>query len=172
MPLIDRRFRAHPLRYVFQCLLAAIAVMIVLLLVDAVAHTVLVAAVGASAFIAFTMPTLKISGPRYLLGGYVVGIGVGVLLWLLFDILYRHLGVESLGASRQLGVVLFGGLAVSLSTFLMVITNTEHPPAAGVALGLVVSQNWDLRVLLVILLAVAALSLVKLLLSPVLKNLL
>jgi CBS-domain-containing membrane protein len=169
--LIDRRFRAHPLRYVFQSLLAAVAMVIALLVVDVVAHTVLVAALGSTAFVVFTMPNERTSGPRFVLGGYVIGLGAGVLTWLLFDVSFRTLGLEMLGAHRGLGMVLFGGLAVGLSIFLMVVTNTEHAPAAGAALGVVVNPQWDIRVLLVILLAVAALCLCKQLLRPVLRDL-
>ena len=172
MTFIDRGFRAHPLRYVLQCLLAGIAVMVVLLLVDAVAHTVLIAALGASAFVVFTMPELSISGPRHLIGGYVVGVAVGALLWLVHDLLFHRLGLSALAGHPHFTLTLFGGLAVGVAIFLMVITDTEHPPAAGVTLGLVVNPRWDLRVLLVILLAIVALCLVRFLLRPALKNLL
>ncbi len=171
MRLIDRRFRAHPLPYVFQSLLAAVAMAIALLVVDVVSHTVLVAALGSTAFVVFTMPNQRTSGPRFVLGGYVVGLGVGALTWVLFDVAFSYLGLELLGANQMLGTVLFGGLAVGLSIFLMVVTNTEHAPAAGAALGVVVNPQWDIVVLLVILLAVAALCLCKQVLRPVLRDL-
>ena len=170
--LIDRKFQAHPLRYVWQPLLAAVSIMIVLLLVGAVAHTVLIASLGASAFIVFTMPTTTAARPRYLIGGYVVGVGVGALFGLLYGHLFGAAGIRELGTREELWLVAFAGLAVGLAIFVMVITNTEHPPATGVALGLVVNQQWDWRVLAVLILAVVALAVLRSLLRPFLKNLL
>ena len=67
--------------------------------------------------------------------------------------------------------MLFGGLAVGLAIFVMVITNTEHPPAASIALGLVLN-GFEPRVILFILLGIVSLSVIKLALKPILKNLL
>lgn len=170
--LIDRKFQAHPLRYVWQPLLAAVSIMIVLLLVGAVAHTVLIASLGASAFIVFTMPTTAAAQPRYLIGGYVVGVGVGALFGLLYGHLFGAAGIGEPGTREELWLVAFAGLAVGLAIFVMVITDTEHPPATGVALGLVVNWQWRWPALLVILLAVVALAVLRSLLRPFLRNLL
>ena len=168
MRIIDRQFRHHPHHYVLQCLLAMAAIMIVLLFMNAVAYTALIAALGASAFIVFTMPDLNVAKPRFLVGGYIVGILVGVPL----GMVRRWHWLTNLGMTESASLVLLGGLAVGLAIFLMVITNTEHPPAAGVALGLVVSTTWDVTTLAVILNAIIALSVLKWLLRPFLKNLL
>ena len=42
----------------------------------------------------------------------------------------------------QLVVVVIAALSVGLSIFLMVATNTQHPPAAGTVLGLVIN-GWN-----------------------------
>ena len=43
----------------------------------------------------------------------------------------------------QLVVDVIAALSVGLSIFLMVATNTQHPPAAGTVLGLVINGwNW------------------------------
>ena len=68
--------------------------------------------------------------------------------------------------------VLCGALAVGLAIFVMVITDTEHPPAAGLALGLVLNEACDARVLAVVLIGILALSLAKEVLKPLLIDLL
>ena len=78
---IDRHFRREDLkRYALQCGLAGFVVFILLLVLDAVTQTVLIAALGASAFIAFAVPRSLHSGPRHMIGGYVVGILAGSLI--------------------------------------------------------------------------------------------
>ncbi len=52
--------------------------------------------------------------------------------------------------------------------FLMVITDTEHPPAAGLALGLVLAESWRPEIIIVVLVGIVLVALLK----PVLKDLL
>ena len=52
----------------------------------------------------------------------------------------------------------------------MVITNTEHPPAAGMSLGLVLNQ-WDHTTIIFILGAVTVMSVIKKLLRNKLMDL-
>jgi CBS-domain-containing membrane protein len=54
--------------------------------------------------------------------------------------------------------------------FIMVVTRTEHPPAAALALGLVLN-NWNITTLLVILAGIISLSVLKRLVLPVLMDL-
>ena len=54
---------------------------------------------------------------------------------------------------------------------LMVLTNTEHPPAAGAALGLVI-HDWSLCSVGVIIVSAVALSILRAALRPRLVNLL
>ena len=166
--LLDAKFRRIPGHYVVQCLMATVAIGVVLVIMDAVEQTALIASLGASAFIAFTMPQAHVSEPRYLIGGYIVGVAAGVA----FGLTYRWLDLPAESASHEVAHVVLGGLAVGVAIFLMVVTNTEHPPAAGVALGLVINQTWDALTLVVILSAICSLSLVKWLLRRYLRNLL
>jgi CBS-domain-containing membrane protein len=61
-------------------------------------------------------------------------------------------------------------IAVGLSIFLMVITNTEHPPAAGTALG-IAAHTWSYQVVLFILLSVISLAVIRALLRSRMKDL-
>ena len=152
-------------RYALQCSLAGATVLALLLVLDAVTQTVLIAALAASAFIAFAVPRSLHSDPRHLIGGYVVGIIFGSAM----------AGLDSLfGVTNPMlahaVMVFFGAIAISLAMFFMVVTRTEHPPAAALALGIVLNE-WNLLTLAVVLTGVILLSLVKQIVLPWLLDL-
>jgi len=152
-------------RSLLQCGLAGIAVLILLLVLDAVTQTVLIAALGSSAFIAFAIPRSSRSGPRNLVGGYVVGMIAGCLMSLLDAMLSFSTPLVAHAV-----LVIFGALAISLAMLMMVVTRTEHPPAATLALGLVLNE-WDVVTLGVVLAGIVALSMIKRLVLPILLDL-
>jgi CBS-domain-containing membrane protein len=160
--ILDEGFKRHRARYVLQCLLATLVVFVVLLLLDTMSNTTTIAALGASSFIVFTMPHSQISRPRFLIGGYLVGMTAGCLCR----------GLCLVSALTRPSNALFGAIAVGLAIFLMVVTDTEHPPAAGLALGFVLNEECGLRVLAVVLIGVISLSVMRAALRPVLRNLL
>ena len=53
---------------------------------DVLNEAALITALGASAFIVFTMPTQYSSDPRRLIGGYIVGLLVGFIFFLISSI--------------------------------------------------------------------------------------
>ncbi len=162
---IDRHFRRDDLkRYTMQCGLAGLAVLVLLLVLDAVTQTVLIAALGASAFIAFAVPRSPHSGPRHMIGGYVAGIFAGSLMAVLKTL------IDVSAISDHALMVIFGAIAISLAMFTMVVTRTEHPPAAALALGLVLN-DWNLLTLIVVLSGVVGLSVIKQLVMPALLDL-
>lgn len=162
----DQHFRRESFkRYALQCGLAGVAVLALLLVLDAVTQTVLIASLGASAFIAFAVPRSLHSDPRHLIGGYVVGILAGALM----AVLNSATDVSGETATHAMMIV-FGALAISLAMFGMVVTRTEHPPAAALALGLVLNE-WNLLTLAVVLSGVVALSIIKRLVLPILLDL-
>jgi CBS-domain-containing membrane protein len=85
-------------------------------------RVVIIASIGASAFIVFAMPQSITAKRRNLIGGHTIGLLVGSLFGLV-----PH-------PSTLLCAVLYA-LCVGATIFLMVATDTEHPPAAGTALG-------------------------------------
>jgi len=149
-----------------QCGLAAVVVLTLLLVLDAVTQTVLIAALGSSTFIAFAVPRSLHSDPRHLIGGYLVGIFAGGLM----GILNAAMHFPSPETAHAV-MIIFGALATGLAMFIMVITKTEHPPAAALALGLVLNE-WDLLTLAVVVAGVVALSIIKRLVLPLLMDLL
>ena len=163
----DRRFSQNKLRYLLQCMLATISAMLVLTVLNTMANKVVIASLGASCFIAFCMPHHRASRPRLLIGGYIVGITAGTLCYWLSAVPWPG----SLSFLLTYSDVIFGGLAIGLAMFLMVVTNTEHPPAASLALGLVLGE-WNLLTVAVALVEIVMLCILKKLLKPVLINLL
>jgi CBS-domain-containing membrane protein len=164
--LEDRLRRDNLSRYLLQCTLASVFVLILLLILDSVTQTVLIAALGASTFIAFAVPRSLQSDPRHMIGGYLAGILVGSSIGTLnASILYTDV------VTAHVAMIVFGALATGLAMLVMVITKTEHPPAAALALGLVLNE-WNLLTLVVVILGVIALSICKRLVLPILMDLL
>ena len=62
-------------------------------------------------------------------------------------------------------------LSIELRALLMVITNTEHPPAASAAFALVINL-WSLFAILFVISSAIILSVVRIILRPKLANLL
>ena len=164
--LFDEKCRVHFGRYVLQTLMATATMLIVLLLLDMVEQTVLIASLGASTFIVFSMPHTHRSEPRYLIGGYLVGAVAGCSLSLIADWLNIYASFDP-----RVVDVCFAALALGISFFLMVITDTEHPPAAALALGFVLNE-WDLFALFVVMSGICLISAIRQLMKPRLMDLL
>ncbi len=164
--IIDEKVKGHLGQYLFQCSLATFVIFAILAFLDIITHTAIIATLGSSAFVVFTMPRTKSSEPRPLIGGYIMGILSGALCHLLS---VSRMGV-TLFPSQHTSYVVFGALAVGIAIFFMVVTNTEHPPAAGMALGLVLNK-WDYLTILFILGAIIVMSVSKRMLKSVLMDL-
>lgn len=166
MKIFDEKFKNNKLRYILQCSLATIAVFIVLLILDVLSDAVIVASIGASSFIAFAMPKTRSATPKVMIGGYSVGLISGIICHYLL-ILFSN------GNMIVPGNLVFAftcALAIGLTIFIMSITNTEHPPSAGIALGIVI-EGFEPVSIIVIIGGVILLASIKTLLMPILKNL-
>ncbi len=166
MRLFDPRFRRFTGRYVLQSLMAAVVLFVILAILETGAHLIVIAAIGSSTFIVFTMPHIRQAYPRSLVGGHLVGLFSGAACYIPFFWLFPQQRL----IPDTLVVVLTGALAVGLAIFLMTITNTEHAPAAGTALGIVLQGLTWTGVLFVVASAVG-LSLARWLLRGWLRNL-
>ncbi|MBN1473159.1 MAG: HPP family protein [Syntrophaceae bacterium] len=153
---IDAEFRQHWKSYVLQSMLATIAVFIVLYFLS-MQHAVIIASLGATSFIVFAMPDYITAQPRNVIGGHIVGLFCGFLFSLI-------------PLSSLLSSLLVYSLAVGTSIFMMVVTDTEHPPASGTALG-VVMTGITLNVLIAVVVSIVILSLIHRLCKPYLKDL-
>jgi len=112
------------------------------------------------------MPTKYSSEPRRLIGGYIVGVLIGCSFYFL------SISNEffSLFGDHQLSLAIFASLAVGIAMFIMAVTNSEHAPAAGIALGLVLNE-WDYVTIIFILGAILWMAGVRKLLKPLLMDL-
>ena len=150
MEIIDKSFIQKPKNYILQSLLALLALLVILSFIEILTQAAIVAALGASTFIVFAMPRSITAKPRRLIGGHVVGIICGLICYYAF--LTGPLG--ELSGEHELFLWFAYALSVALSLFFMTITNTEHPPAAATALGIVTHGcSWQ-TVLFILIFAV------------------
>ena len=142
--------------------------MLIMLVLDVVLHAAIVVAIASSAFVVFVMPHSNAAGAQRVIGGHVVAVIVAAAIFGL-EQLIPPLGEVAAGshfAGDAIAVV-----SVGLSIFIMVLTNTEHPPAAGTVFGLVVG-GWAPSAVVFVLLGAVMLSVVHFLLRPRMTNLL
>jgi CBS-domain-containing membrane protein len=129
--------------YLYQSFLATVVVFLVLVLLT-MEHTVVIASIGATAFIVFTMPKNTTARPRRIIGGHFTGLVAGSLCFLI-----PH--------SSTLMTVLILSIAVGISICLMVALDFEHPPASGTALGVALT-GFSVDIFIAILTSVVILS--------------
>jgi CBS-domain-containing membrane protein len=164
--LLDPNVVSRAPNYLFQCGLATATLIIILLVQDTVLQAAIVVAVASTAFTIFVVPHSVASTPRRVIGGHVVAVLTGSM----FSSILLIPGLESASAQSRYLLDIMAALSVGLAILVMVATNTEHPPAAGTALGLVV-QDWSWSSVEFILVSAIALSLIRLALRPKLMNL-
>lgn len=108
--------------YIFQSFLAGVVLLLAMLIINIWVNPVIVASIGATSFIVFTMPGEITSRPRNIIGGHIIGLLVGIMM-------------SRLAKETNIAPVFSYSSAVGLSIFLMVALDFEHPPASGTALA-------------------------------------
>ena len=123
--------------------------------------------VASSAFTIFVIPESVAATPRKVIGGHLVAglIGAGV------SYILQIPGLEIYASETRYIVDIAAALSVGIGIFFMVVTNTEHPPAAGTSLGLVI-YGFDWTSVVFIISSAVLLSLVRIVLRPRMINLL
>ena len=159
--LVDPKAHTRVYSYLFQCGLATIFLIAVLLLHDAVLRAAIIVAVASSAFIIFVVPDSVAATPRRVIGGHIVAIIIGTIF----------AAIAGSHEESSYFVDIMAALSVGLSILLMVSTNTEHPPAAGTALGLVI-HGWSVPAVIFVLVSVLVLSIIRIVLRHKMVNLL
>ena len=87
-------------------------------------HAAIVVAIASTVFTVFIIPNSVAATPRKVIGGHVVAVIVG-------SVLYAILNIPPMDAvANDSGYIIdaIAALSVGLSIFLMVVTDTEHPP--------------------------------------------
>ena len=118
-------FREHWKNYVFQSLFATIAVSLIIIFLN-LQNAVVIASLGSTTFVIFALPKSITARPRNVIGGNLACLAIGSLCHLI-----PH-------ASPAASVIVYS-LAVGISIFVMVVTDIEHPPASGLALGVAIT---------------------------------
>ena len=139
-------FKEHWQHYVFQSFFAAVAIFVALLLLNIEQRPIMIASIGATAFIVFAMPKDITAKARNVLGGHLIGILCGSLCAII-----PHFS--------NLSSYLVYSLAVGVAIFIMVVVDTEHPPAAGTALSVAI-HGFSLKASIQVMLIALMLSLI------------
>ena len=165
--LFDKNLKPRIKNSVFQCTLATLCLIIILLVQNALFSEAIVVSVASTAFTIFVFPDSVASTPRRVIGGQIAAILAGSLIFIIL-----HLpSVQSGAVDAQLVQSIAAALAVGLGLLLMVATNTEHPPAAGVALGIVIDP-WQWSAIAFVIVSALTLTAVRAALRPKMINLL
>lgn len=119
---IDPQFPTHWKQYLIQSGYAALAVFIITIILSS--NPVVIASIGATAFIVFAMPENVAAQPKRIIGGHLLGFFIGscFAVFPFMDILFFK--------------AVWFAASVGVTILLMVILDFEHPPAAGTALGM------------------------------------
>lgn len=154
--VFDRRFARNWSSYAAQCILAASAILLTLVVLRR-QNLLMAVSLAGTVFTVFTVPHKVSASPRVFVGGHFIALAVG-----------------SLGAliPAQYALVqdTIYALVVGCSMLLMAVTNTEHPPAAGTALSVIITEA-SIRMVLGVAVGVGILALAHHLLKPFLRDL-
>ena len=137
--------KLHWKNYVFQSLFAGLAVFLAIIFLS-FRRPVVIASLGATAFVIFAMPKSVTAHTRNVFGGYLVGLACGFICSLpVVDPFLAQAGLYA--------------LAVGLAMLFMVILDVEHPPACAIALaasisGLKLQDTAEILISVVVLLII------------------
>lgn len=165
--------RNFSVNLIWQPLAAIIYVALVLLVLSHTNSSQIIWAIGAgslssSSCIVFASPHNKSASTKNLCLGYLIGIGVGVLMHIALMKAAPLLSQTVLFHSNTFWAL--ASIAVGLTIIAMIACDVFHPPAVGIALVLVLDiQHYG--IIAVILLSAFILALLRYILNPYLKDL-
>ena len=162
----DPGFARHPWAFASQAALATVVMLVILAFVHSLSSAAIAAGLASSVVGIFVGPTNRTASVRSVVGGH----GLALMLGSVFSVLLFLGPVEGFLIDSRLVHDLSLALAVGLAMLFMAFTNTEHPPAAGTALGMA-SREFDVLIFFSIIGAVALLAVMKLAIRPYLRDL-
>ncbi len=154
--LFDQRFRPYWFKYLLQSIYATASVFIALVILRQ-QNLVVAASLAATSFTLFVMPHRVIASARNVIGGHMAGLLTGSLFSLI-----------SVNSTITQDVVY--AATVGTAMLLMAVTDTEHTPAAGTALGTVIA-GFSVKLVLGVLTGVVLIKLFHAMLKPILRDL-
>ena len=162
----DPGFARFPWVFVFQAALATVVMLAILTFVQSLSSAAIAAGLASSVVGIFIAPSNQTARIRSVVGGH----GVALVLGSLFSVMLFLGPVQAFLMDAEVLRNLSYATAVGAAMLLMAITNSEHPPAAGTALGMA-SREFDILIFLSIIGAVALLAVMKLAIRPYLRDL-
>jgi len=154
--------RPRAVHYVAQSLLATLVVGAALLILQGSAGMVVVASLGSTSFLVFARPKTYGARPHMVIGGELVCVACGAACAVACGFLFPESGSA---------VILLSAAAVGLATLGMTLTDTEHAPAAGVALAMVIGHDEMLEIASVAVAGAVIASMASRLLRPWMRDL-
>lgn len=153
---IDSNFPPQWKAYIMQSSYAALSVFIITLLLSE--NPVVIASIGATAFIIFALPNNISAEPKRIIGGHFLGFFIGSC-FAVFP--FMHIIIFK---------AIWFALSIGFTIFLMVILDFEHPPAAGTALGMTL-VGYSLSAAIAIIISVLLLTIIGYISKPYLEDL-
>jgi len=132
--VIDRTLLGSAHNYILRCGPASLSLFLILQVEDALIEAAIVVAMASTAFTIFVHPNSIASTRRKVVGRHTVAALSGAAMAAILLIL----SVGNTERDTRFAVDLASALSVGLGALLMVITNSEHPPAASAAFALVI----------------------------------
>ena len=153
---IDSKFPRHWRRYLLQSSYAATTVFFITITLSN--SPVIIASIGATAFIVFAMPNNIAAEPKRIIGGHFLGFFIGscFAVFPFMDVVFFK--------------AMWFSLSVGITILFMVVLDLEHPPAAGTALGMTLISYSSTSVMTIVI-SVLFLAIVGHLSKPYLKDL-
>ena len=165
--ILDQYIHSKWVPYIFQCGLATLCLILILIIGDSLLRAAIVVGIASSTFTVFVIPHSVAATPRRVFGGHLVAALIGATISLLIQLTIFSAYTED---TKYL-LDICAAISVGIGILLMVVTNTEHPPAAGTAVGLVI-YGFDWSSVVFILASALLLCLVRWILFPRMINLL
>lgn len=119
--------------HVIQSLIASTYILIVFGVMNSFESGLAVTSIGASAFIVFSFPNAQSSQPRFLIGGYCIGVLTGLLC--------GEISAFFQGIFPFPSYIAACAIAVFLSMILMTVLDFEHPSAVATAMAVTTNSN-------------------------------
>jgi len=153
---IDPKVPSYWKDYILQSSYAAITVFFITLVLSK--NPVIIASIGATAFIIFALPNNIAAEPKRIIGGHFLGFFIGscFAIFPFIDILFFK--------------AVWYALSIGITILFMVILDFEHPPAAGTALGMTL-VGYSSSAAMAIFVSVVLLAFIGYIIKPFLKDL-
>ena len=149
---LDRYYVMHLL---LQCLSATAFMWLILMGLDQVVSSQLIWAAGAStlassAFIVFVLPDAIVAKPFKIIGSYLIAMGCGAAIRGLAMAVCAIFPQCTAGIPHSHLFEIAAAVAVGLSLLVMVLCRSEHPPAAGLAVVMVLDIRTPIALVIIL----------------------